>query len=268
MIAMLMPPCYFMRKSFDRGRRSARVEAEVRETTGGLRMANVLILLRHPQKEDDIDGVYRGRHAKITEQGLRESQLIIEELVNYQIDAVMSSTIERAGLLGARIAKRLNRPLYLDPLLNELEKPEAFIDREYLNPDVQAFMLEWRERFDDDYVPEGVAAKSRSGLEEEMRELFAHVEAYPHERVVGVSHAKRIALIYHWVYRGERTLEGYYREADRSLLIENTEPIVFIRKPDRRTSEMHWHIGSTFSLMRQDQALLTEELVSALRQQP
>jgi hypothetical protein len=85
--------------------------------------------------------------------------------------------------------------------------------------------------------------KTRRELEEETKRAFATVEAYPWESIVLVCHAKRIASYVHWVYRNG-TLEGFYKEADRHLLLDTTGVTILSRRPDRRTGEVRWHIGT------------------------
>lgn len=227
-------------------------------------MRQILLLLRHPEKEDDLDGIYRGHEAKITERGLRQVEAVTSMLVDLQIDAILSSALMRTGLMAAHIADRLQRPVTIEPLLNELDKPKHLIGKRYDHPEARALMQEHRDRFDEDHVPEGSGLQSRSMLEQEMRDLFTRIERMPQHRILAVTHAKRIAACRHWVYKGERTLEGYYREADRTLLIENTDIFVLIRQPDRRTGEPHWHIGSLESLRRADDGLFDSALLDSL----
>ena len=206
-------------------------------------MANRWIIVRHPHKEGEDEGIYLGDAARTTEKGKAQAEVLIERLQRFDPDGVVSSAIPRAAELAEMFGKRLERPVLVDPIFNEIGKPSFFVGLSRTDPLYTSVLEEIREGFDDDRIPEGVSVKTRSELEEETKRAFATVEAYPWETIVLVSHAKRIASYVHWVYRNE-TLEGFYREADRNLILDTTGLTILARKPDRRTGEVRWHIDT------------------------
>jgi broad specificity phosphatase PhoE len=204
-------------------------------------MANTWIIVRHPHKEGEDEGVYLGHDARITEKGKRQAEVLAERLERLRPDGVVSSAIPRAVELAEMFGHRLDRPVLVDPIFNEIDKPSFLVGLSRTDPMYESVLKEIREGFDDNVLPKGVSVKTRAELEEETRRAFMTVENYPMESIVLVCHAKRIASFVHWVYRNG-TLEGFYQEADRHLILATTGLTILTRKPDRRTGEVHWHI--------------------------
>lgn len=204
-------------------------------------MANRWIIVRHPHKEGEDEGVYLGDDARITEKGRAQAEILLKRIEKFKPDGVVSSAIPRAMELAELFGHRLDRPVLVDPIFNEIDKPSFLVGLSRTDDLYGSVLKEIRELFDEDRVPKGVNVKTRSELEEETRRAFATVEAYPMDTIVLVCHAKRIASYVHWVYRNE-TLEGFYKEADRHLVLSTTGLTILSRKPDRRTGEQRWHI--------------------------
>lgn len=206
-------------------------------------MADTWIIVRHPHKEGEDEGVYLGHDARITEKGKRQAEVLIERLERLKPDGVISSAIPRAIELAEMFGHRLDRPILVDPIFNEIEKPSFLTGLSRTDPMYESVLREIREGFDDNVLPKGVTVKTRTELEEETKRAFTTVENYPMEKIVLVCHAKRIASFVHWIYRNG-TLEGFYKEADRHLILSTTGLTILTRRPDRRTGEVHWHIGT------------------------
>jgi broad specificity phosphatase PhoE len=204
-------------------------------------MANTWIIVRHPHKEGSDEGVYLGHDAQVTEKGRKEAEVLLERLEKLKPDQVVSSAIPRAIELAEMFAHRLDVPVIVDSTFNEIDKPSFLVGLSRTDPQYESVLKEIKEGFDDNITPKGVKVKTRTELEEETRRAFETIEAYPCESVMLVCHTKRIASYIHWVYRNG-TLEGLYSEADRHLILDPTGITILIRKPDRRTEEVHWHI--------------------------
>gem|GEM_PF-4647896 len=206
-------------------------------------MANRWIIVRHPHKEGEDEGVYLGNDARITEKGKQQAEVLIKRLEGFKPDGIVSSAIPRAVELAEMFGHRLDRPVLVDPIFNEIDKPKFLVGLSRTDPLYESTLKEIREGFDDNVLPKGVTVKARSELEEETKRAFDTVEAYPMDTIVLVCHAKRIASFVHWVYRNG-TLEGFYKEADRHLILSTTGLTILARRPDRRTGEVRWHIDT------------------------
>lgn len=215
-------------------------------------MANKLILIRHPDKAGDNEGVYLGNTALITEQGERQIPLVIGRLRLLVPEAVTCSIFPRAVLLAERIAGELKLPVPIrSEFFNEIDKPQFLVGMRRDDPVHVEVMQAIRDQFDEDRVPtellRGESIKSRTELEEEIRRTFVFVENFsygspisPHT-LLAVTHAKRIAAILHWLYH-KGSLKGYYQTTDEVLKISTTGITILTREPNRRTNELQWHI--------------------------
>ncbi len=209
-------------------------------------MANTWICIRHPDKVGDKEGVYLGNQATITEKGRSQINEIIKRLASWNIkpEMVLGSSLERSVLLAKHVAFHLNLPVHTNQLFNEIDKPEFLVGERRTSRVHEQTMRAIRKLFDENKVPPGVRVKKRTELERETRETFKCIEQFSCDTVLLVGHAKRIASYAHWILKNEKTLRGYYQEADRNLVFDTTGITIFVRKPDRRTGRIHWHIQS------------------------
>ncbi len=71
-------------------------------------MATWIAAVRHPHKQDDIDGIYRGDASMLSEEGERQADILIERVRQLDIDIVQSSDTPRTALVAVRIGNALN----------------------------------------------------------------------------------------------------------------------------------------------------------------
>lgn len=212
-------------------------------------MADVVYLVRHPDKEGDREGVYLGNDARITAHGHDQVLLTIARLKMLHPYLVLTSKLPRSIELGHVLAHELNAHVEQHALFDEIDKPQHLVGMKRSDPAHVAAMQAIRDCFDDDRVPEGVEVKSRSQLEEETRQAFTLFEGHRHRpsygrkpAIVVVGHAKRIATYVHWALNGE-SLVGFYR-TDSHLKLDTASITTLVREPDRRTGVVGWHVQS------------------------
>ena len=210
-------------------------------------MANTWILIRHPNKVGDDEGLYLGDTADITDSGWQQMPLVTDRLKLLHPDAITCSLFPRAITLADHIAAQLGVETVLKHgLFNEIAKPRFLIGMRRDDPIHIEVMQAIRDQFDDDTIPtdllRGEKIERRSELEDRVRKAFQYVESLPlAEVVLTVSHAKFIAALVHWLWENG-TLKGYYPKADRSLKISTTGITILSREPNRRTGEIEWLI--------------------------
>ena len=218
-------------------------------------MADTWILVRHPDKDGDAEGIHLGDKARITEKGEVEASLILHRIGSLagMPDLVVSSTIPRALQLAEYIAYNLHLPIVPpNPVFNEIEKPEFLLGTRKDDPVHKEIMHAIRHGFDEDYLPPGVTVKTRSQLEEEVREAFAFIESLKAGCVVQIGHAKKIGMCIHWAWNREQTLKGYYETTDCTVDFDTTGLSILKRKPNRRTGEMGWHVATLNDVSHQE----------------
>jgi len=217
-------------------------------------MANIWVLIRHPDKVGDKEGIYFGDTATITEFGRQQMTLVIARLKLLCPAVVTCSMFPRAVMLAEHIAAELGlgEPVQTG-LLNEIDKPRFLIGLKRTDPLHQDVMQAIRDGWDADTVPEhllrGEKIRSRSEVEHDLDRLFTMVEGFlpthhapAPEVMLSVSHAKTIAAIGQKILSKDGSLVGYYDMADRAFKVSTTSITILKRRPNRRTGELQWHI--------------------------
>lgn len=237
-------------------------------------MANRLILIRHPDKAGDKEGIYLGNAAMVTEEGNSQIPLVIARLKLMGPDAVISSMFPRSVKLAERVAEELGLPVPLrSDLFNEIDKPQFLVGMSRDDPVHVEVIQRIRDLFDEDRVPtellRGERVKTRSELEEEIGKLLLLVEHFQTDipvspnTLLAVTHAKKIAAILHYVYhRG--SLKGYYDTTDRSIKVDTAGISTLVLGPNRRTNELEWQIQTVNAVEHLDIAF--EEKLRSLLQ--
>ena len=207
-------------------------------------MANTWIMIRHPHKEGDAEGMYYGNESGITPEGYLQITEVIDRLRkwNQTPQLVTTSTLPRAYIPAKAIAHTLRVPVVPADLFDEIDKPAVLVGKRRSSREHIRVMRLVRALFDENKVPEGIHVKRRTQLETQTRQAFRYIEQLPCETVLTMSHAKRIASYLHWVLKNEKTLRGYYAESDPNFTIDTMGITVLRRKPDRRTGHIHWHV--------------------------
>jgi len=230
-------------------------------------MANTWILIRHPDKEGDKEGVYLGDTAKITSAGQRQMDSVIPRLKLLSPTIITCSMLPRAVTLAKHIAKELGLG---DPiqtgLLNEIDKPRFLIGRKREGRLHKTVMRAIRKEWNANTVPtrllRGEKIRKRSEVERDLKRLIKMVEEFrpTHHAPVpdvllSVTHAKLIAAIGQMLWNKDGSLRDYYDEADSKLKVSTTGITILTREPNRRTRKMQWHVKTWNEETHADSAL-------------
>lgn len=218
-------------------------------------MADTWIIIRHPHKDGEEDGIYLGDTALITERGRQEMKLIIPRLKLLNPTVITCSQLPRAIILAEHIAAELGLPEPVKTgLLNEIDKPRHLIGMHRDSPQHEGVMRPIREGWNADVVPTyvlcGEKIRSRTEVERDLHKLFRMVETFPAtsqtpvpDVLLSVTHAKLTAAIGHMVWRRDGTLLDYYNTSDSSLKVSTTGISILRREPNRRDPDLvEWHI--------------------------
>lgn len=218
-------------------------------------MANTWILIRHPDKEGDKEGLYLGELAEITELGVQQMKLAAARLKLMGPTAITCSMFPRAITLAEHLAEDFGLEVPLKTsLLNEIDKPQFLRGLKRTDPLHVDVMQAIRDGWNANTVPtdllRGEKIRSRSEVEEDIARLFSLVEQFqtpnadPETDVLlSVSHAKTIAAIGQWVL-GNGSLLNYYEQADRVFRVSTTGITILKRGPFRRDQKIQWEIAT------------------------
>lgn len=213
--------------------------------------------IRHPHTNDEVDGIYRGEEASITEEGRQQAQNVAARIGDIHVDRVITSTIPRAVELAQLISAHGILPLTAKGLFKECRKPSVTVGKRRDHPESKRIMKTIRERFDDQYLHSD--EENREMLERRVAAALEYLASLPQARIAVVTHGKFLRMIWHYLYEGE-TLEGFYRKADRRLEHDNVGVTVIALKPNYRNGKRDWTLVTW-----NDTAVLDVFLTSDLR---
>lgn len=142
-----------------------------------------MLLVRHPETTANVSGRFVGRGAtEFTEEGRRQLARVPAKVVPFKPDAVWVSPLERAFVLGQRIAEATGLPFTTDDRLVELDFGAA---EGLTYEEVRAAGIEFDYRNLDKPVAPG--GESRRHIEERAANFCAELVAQ-HGRHVVVTH--------------------------------------------------------------------------------
>jgi broad specificity phosphatase PhoE len=217
-------------------------------------MATWIAAVRHPQKEDDIDGIYRGDAARVTEEGERQISILIERAQYMDLDAVVSSDTPRTALLAERIGHAINRPVITDALFREWRRPSFMHGMSAQHDVVKQAKLLFRESFDRGM--QHFDEETRPMLEGRTLEAMGCLMKLPPRRVLLASHANFICGMVCMTVWG--SLAGYYRGPDRKIKLDNTGVTIFALERDRRDQSMGFVVQSVNDVSHQERAFYSD----------
>ncbi len=81
-----------------------------------------LMLMRHPETVANVEGLWTGRgNTPFTETGIRQIDLLAEEIARFAPDALFSSPLERALTVAQRASEALAMQVRIDDRFTELD---------------------------------------------------------------------------------------------------------------------------------------------------
>lgn len=205
------------------------------------KIEKVVIWIRHPHTNEEIDRVYRAEDAEITPKGWEQAYMVAErirELSDAQIEPVthiVTSTLTRsrqlADVIALEIAKTRPLPVIIpSDLFVEVRKPSSFKFVHRDDPEVVRIGARMRRLFDWEYRYSD--EENRWRLQLRVREALRLLASLDAKFVVVVTHGKFKRVVWHYIW--EHSLRGFYRKADRLMRLGHTGIMITELKPAYR----------------------------------
>lgn len=227
-----------------------------------------VFLIRHPHTNEEVDKIYRGDHAEITEKGWEEARVVANRLAEFGITHIVTSTLPRSQQLAEIIAVRCTvgklpveyPTITPSSLFVECRKPSFMTDRHRRDSESERVMRRIRKWFDLHYRHSDEENRWRLELRAwRALRLLADLDA---ECVVVVTHGKFLRILIHYLYEGG-TLRRFYAKADRLLKLDHTGITKFSLEPSYRTGTVQWNIEYINDVAHTDE-FVPQEVMSAL----
>lgn len=82
-----------------------------------------IYLIRHGQTEQNAKKLHQYSHDPLSEEGIKQAQLLANRLLNFKIDAILSSPFERTKQTAEIIGQKLNKNIEYCECLREIKRP-------------------------------------------------------------------------------------------------------------------------------------------------
>ncbi|HEX2792452.1 MAG TPA: histidine phosphatase family protein [Candidatus Paceibacterota bacterium] len=204
-----------------------------------------VFLIRHPETNEAVDGIYRGDHAEITEKGMEQAQTVAGRLADLNVTHIITSTLPRSVRLAEIIAVRMSMGAKPNSLVKVLPN-ELFVEcrkpsvmdlkpRDESEPAMRPIrgLFDWNYRHSDE--------ENRWRLEVRVWRALRYLAELDAQCVVVVTHGKFLRVLYHYLYE-EGTLNGFYRKADRLLKHAHTGITTFSLEEGYRNPALQWQV--------------------------
>lgn len=183
-------------------------------------MAKHIYFVRHGESESNVDGIYRGRDARLTEMGRAQARAIAERIARIGVDAIVSSPFPRAHDTATAIGDRANLPVEAEELFSEWIEPSSLHGWHRDHPSVREIFEAIWSAVDPDY---------RHGDEESFSEIVARaaraiafIEKHPAERLCVVTHGGFLRFMAGRMLFGESFTRAQFMGMFRRLQVGNT----------------------------------------------
>ena len=157
-------------------------------------MEKHIYFVRHGESEENLDGVYRGSSAQLTETGKEQAKLLAERIQRIGIDALIASPFARAHDTAVPIAELTGVALESSELLGEWLEPSHLVGLHFENPERKSVRDAIKSATHDDGF--------RHSDEETFSELAARARAvisvlaeHPAQRICVVTHGGFLRVI-------------------------------------------------------------------------
>ncbi len=247
-----------------------RTWSKIKRKHGEKKMKTILFV-RHPHTDEEIDKVYRGDHAEITDLGWEQAKLVADRIAEMSsITHIVTSTLPRSRQLAELIATEVAQvtfslPIYItSDLFVEVKKPSELVDVRRGDPEAVHIGKRIRTLFDFEYRHSD--EENRWRLELRLWKAVWFLAELDAECVVVVTHGKFLRALWHFLYKGGR-FKRFYQEADRVLKHDHTALTILELEPSFRKGTVQWNLKSWNDVSHRE-LLISSRLKSELLARP
>ncbi|MBI2025675.1 histidine phosphatase family protein [Candidatus Kaiserbacteria bacterium] len=98
-------------------------------------MEKHVYLIRHGESESNVDGVYRGRDAELTDTGREQAKAVAGRIKRIGVEALITSTFPRAHETAAIIGECIGLPVETEEQFGEWAEPTHIFGKHRDDPD-------------------------------------------------------------------------------------------------------------------------------------
>ena len=205
-----------------------------------------IYFVRHAESEANAAGDrFQDSMSPLSAEGLRQAEVLAERVVNINIDAILSSTMERARQTADSIARKVGKPITYTDLLGEARVPSAYYGKRRDDPEIlkitdlymqHKFEATWRfadeENFED--------RKAR------MKNILTFLLNREEQNMLVVTHGTVLRIIVAYMMFEDDFTPLEYHKVVPFLKITNTGITVCIHNEQERWKMITWNDRAHF----------------------
>lgn len=204
-----------------------------------------LYLVRHGESEANIKDLYHFPDTPLSEEGLKQSQMIAQRVSKLPIDLIYSSDLQRASQTAIAISEKTGKEIEFTPLLREFRKPSKLWGKSDDYQDSKTYAKLQRENFGNpDWKWED--DESFNDLKCRAVEILSYLSnKFIDKQIVVVSHGGIIKMMTAVAVIGKELTPQVFWNFWHNLWIKNTG-ITEIEHKDDKWTLIKWNDISHF----------------------
>ncbi len=183
-------------------------------------MEKHVYFIRHGQTDSNIDGIHRGRHAMLTDEGRDQAETVAKRIAKIGIDALLASSFPRALDTAAVIAQRTGLDVEAQDIFVEWLEPTPMFGKHKDDPHIRALYDEIVDATDEHYrhSDEETFAEFSGRAAQALRLL----ETHPSDRICVVTHGGFLHALFGTMVFKDRFTKAHFTGLLQHLHTTNT----------------------------------------------
>lgn len=182
----------------------------------------LIYFVRHGESEGNKKGLHQGPEVPLSEDGIKQAEVLAERLKKHDLDAIYASPMTRTKETAEIISKALEIPIEFWDNLREIRNPSEIWgkpteDKEIIQikEDARKEFLKGNSRYSDEETFEELDKRARGALDH----LLSH---HKEQNVLCVSHATTIKMIVLKALLEEKLTPEVFLQLREHMWIKNT----------------------------------------------
>lgn len=192
-----------------------------------------IYFVRHGESEANVHGLVQGLDDPLSERGHIQAALLAERFREVSLDAFFASDAVRAQQTAAAIGQVVTLPLQTSEMFREVKRPSSFIKQHHSTEEYQAFLVAWREHFEDvhwRYEDE----ENFADVEARARQVFTFLEAHDAQNILVVTHGHFLRFLMSSLLLKGNITPALWRSMAHTLWINNTGITLCTFDPEKK----------------------------------
>ncbi len=201
-------------------------------------MKKEIYFIRHGESESNVDGIYRGTTANLTERGREQARVASEKVSKFAPEVFVASHFGRAIETAGIIAEGTGLNVEENELFGEKGEATVLFGRNREEPEI----IDIVNQINDTANSSGGHSDEEyfDGFYKRVREAMSFLEKHEASKIAVVTHGGFLrAVLGSVVFGNDLTKEGHYRMME-SMRVDNTGIIHAVYDSDKNS----WQIAS------------------------